>query len=93
MARIIPAMEFVPQWALGVAVIIIAASVGRAFAKMLRGAGGDAPRALPSEEAAELRQAMDAMQNRLAEVEERLDFAERLLANQRDAGRLGKPLA
>jgi prefoldin subunit 5 len=43
------------------------------------------------EEISELRQSLDAVQNRLSEVEERLDFTERLLAKQRDAERLGSP--
>ena len=34
---------------------------------------------------------LEAGQRRLAELEERLDFAERLLAKQRDADRLGPP--
>ena len=32
---------------------------------------------------------MDTVQHRLAEMEERLEFAERLLAQQREAGRVG----
>jgi hypothetical protein len=36
-------------------------------------------------------QAGDGMQARVEELEERLDFAERLLANQRDADRVGSP--
>jgi uncharacterized protein YceH (UPF0502 family) len=38
---------------------------------------------------AELQQRLEAMQQRVAELEERVDFAERLLAKQRDADRLG----
>lgn len=34
---------------------------------------------------------LEAGQQRMAELEERLDFAERLLAKQRDAERLGPP--
>jgi hypothetical protein len=34
---------------------------------------------------------LEAGQQRLAELEERVDFAERLLAKQRDAERLGPP--
>jgi len=32
---------------------------------------------------------LQAMQHRIAELEERVDFTERLLAKQRDADRLG----
>jgi hypothetical protein len=34
---------------------------------------------------------VDDLQRRLTEVEERLDFAERLLTKQRDADRLASP--
>ena len=77
-----------PEWAMGVVAIVIAISVGRALAGMVRG-----PRRLPQSdpEVGELRQTVDALQQRLGDVEERLDFAERLLAKQRDADRLGSP--
>jgi len=39
----------------------------------------------------EFRDALAQVQQRLAELEERLDFAERLLAQQRDGERLGPP--
>jgi hypothetical protein len=39
----------------------------------------------------QLQQTLDAMQQRMYELEERVDFAERLLATQRDADRLGAP--
>lgn len=39
----------------------------------------------------ESRRAFDAMQSRLGELEERLDFTERLLAKHRDAERPGSP--
>ena len=82
--------EFIPPWALGVGVIIIAGSVARALAALLRSPRGlAAPRA--DAEVAELRQTVDSLQQRLGDVEERLDFAERLLAKQRDADRLGSP--
>ena len=86
-------MDFVPQWALGVGVILIAISVGRALAGGLGGGRGKriGRREAPSEEVAELRQSLEATQNRLGEVEERLDFAERLLAKQRDVEPLAKP--
>jgi hypothetical protein len=34
---------------------------------------------------------VEALKHRLAEVEERLDFAERLLAKERETDRLGPP--
>ena len=74
---------FFPSWALGVAIILIAIQVGRAIsAKASR-------RDLPSDgEIDELRQNLEATQKRVAELEERVDFAERLLAKQRGADRL-----
>jgi hypothetical protein len=77
-------MDFIPGWALGVGVIIIAATVARTLASLLRLGSMRASRRLtPSdEEIGELRQSLDAVQTRLAEVEERLDFTERLLAKQ-----------
>ncbi len=87
-------MGFIPDWALGVGVIIIAITVGKTLTGMLRmmSIRAAARNLTPSdEEIGELRQSLDAVQNRLAEVEERLDFTERLLAKQRDAERLGSP--
>jgi uncharacterized protein YceH (UPF0502 family) len=70
---------FFPSWALGVAIILIAIQVGRAIS------GKASRRDLPSDaELNDLRQNLEAMQNRVAELEERVDFAERLLAKPRD---------
>lgn len=75
---------FFPSWALGVAIILIAIQVGRAIS------GKVSRRDLPSDSDIDaLRQNLEATQNRVAELEERVDFAERLLAKQRDADRLG----
>jgi hypothetical protein len=78
-------MGFIPEWALGVGVIIIAVTIGRTLSAMIRLMGARAAsRRLPAsdEEIGELRQSLDSMQTRLSEVEERLDFTERLLAKQ-----------
>ena len=77
----------IPSWAVGAAIILIAIQVGRAISgrhRMPRGVlqGSDT-------DVDELRQSLEAMQHRVAELEERVDFAERLLAKQRDADRLG----
>lgn len=79
-------MFLVPSWAIGVALIIIAAQVSKAIF------GGKSRRGPPPEheaELSELRQNLDAMQTRVTELEERVDFTERLLAKQRDTDRLG----
>jgi len=73
----------IPSWALGVGIIIIAGSIAKAVTAGLTGmsrrrlAAGDAD---VTAEVTELRQTVDTLQHRLAEVEERLDFAERLLS-------------
>ena len=78
-------MFFIPSWAVGVAVIMIAIQIGRVIS------GKTSRRGLPGSdpEIGELRQSLDAMQSRVAELEERVDFAERLLAKQREAGGAG----
>jgi hypothetical protein len=78
-------MEFIPDWALGVGVIIIAITVARSLSGVVRLIGKRAAgrQVAPADaEIGELRQSLDAVQTRLAEVEERLDFTERLLAKQ-----------
>ena len=78
-------MVDVPGWAIGVGVIILATSLGR----VLRVLGPR--RSAPDAEIAGVREALDDMQRRLGEVEERLDFAERMLAKPRDAERGAPP--
>ena len=79
---------FIPSWALGAAVILIAIQVGRAISRKAR--QRQRGETASDEEVGELREALDAMQHRVAELEERVDFAERLLAKQRDADKLGQ---
>lgn len=82
-------MGFVPEWAIGGAVIIFAVAIAQIVVVKLR----VSYRKLPGSDAemGDLRQAVEAMQTRVGELEERLDFAERLLAQQREANRLGSP--
>jgi hypothetical protein len=81
----------IPSWAVGVVVVVLAV----AFARRIR--GPREPRNIRSllgssdTDVAELRQELDAMQQRVGELEERVDFAERLLAKQRESDRLGSP--
>jgi len=87
----------IPAWAIGVGIIILASSIGKAIMAM----GGVPPKRHKRDEAgggsatdAELnRQAeqLEDAQRRLGELEERMDFAERLLAKQRDGERLAPP--
>ena len=82
-------MGFIPQWAIGVGVIIFAVALAQIVVVKMRAS----VRKLPASdsEIGELRQGLDAMQNRLGELEERLDFAERLLTKYREADRLEPP--
>ncbi len=84
-------MPFViPSWALGAAVILIAIQIGRAISgKYGGGRGRHRGLSASNDEISELRQNLETMQNRVAELEERVDFAERLLAKQRESDRLG----
>ena len=67
--------------ALGIA-RIFSGPIGRALADRLRGASPPPP------SDAALAADVDGLRTRLAEVEERLDFAERLLASARQADQL-----
>ena len=82
-------MGLIPEWAIGGAVLIFAVAVAQIVVVKLRAS----VRKLPAsdEELGELRQALDGVQSRLGEIEERLDFTERLLAQYREADRLGPP--
>ncbi len=80
-------------WAVGVGIIILAVSVGRAVRALSRGFADRGVRDQAAGRAAdpELRAEVDEMQRRLTELEERLDFTERLLAKHRDSERLAPP--
>ncbi len=90
----------IPAWAIGVGIIILASSIGKAIMAM----GGVQPKRHKGDAAgggggggatdAELNRQAEALedaQRRLGELEERMDFAERLLAKQRDGERLAPP--
>jgi hypothetical protein len=82
-------MGFIPEWAIGGAVIIFAVALAQIVVVKLRASVRTLP--APDNETGELRQALDAMQNRLGELEERVDFTERLLAKHREADQLERP--
>ncbi|MGH7538583.1 MAG: hypothetical protein ACREMF_08115, partial [Gemmatimonadales bacterium] len=75
----------------GVVLSLFAFHVGRALADRIRGplrtAAGEDMKALREELTGELHQ----LRSEIGELAERLDFAERLLAKERDAARLGRP--
>ncbi len=72
----------------GTAVAMSFSPVGRALAERLRGKNPDA---LPSEDVEELREHIQSLQQQVSELAERQDFAERMLAQQRD--KIGLPPA
>ena len=65
----------------GTLFLLSVSPIGRALADRLRGPAGPA-------RDPELRAEVEALRQELAELQERVDFAERLLAQRRDAGRL-----
>lgn len=63
------------------AIVILRGPLGRAIADRIAGRVGSEPR---HEDQGEVLAELDEVKHRLGEVEERLDFAERLLARQRE---------
>lgn len=82
-------MGVIPGWAIGVAVIIFASALAKILLAKVRATSPTLPSA--GGETDELRQALEAMEHRVEELEERVDFAERLLAKQREGERLAPP--
>ena len=76
--------------ALGTVLAFLAFPVGRALADRMRGsikgAGAEELKALRED----VRNELDGMRHDMGELAERVDFAERLLAKQREATRLGR---
>jgi hypothetical protein len=75
----------------GSAFLLAISPIGRAIADRIRGAG----RVAPDESVQRLHETqqgildeLDALRQEVGEVQERLDFTERLLAQQRETGRL-----
>ena len=58
-------------------------SIGRAIADRIRGRGETTDPQLLEE--------LDRMRIEMSEIQERLDFAERMISQQKDAPRLGEP--
>jgi hypothetical protein len=88
--------DFVPIFGMMTGVLVtgmfLLGPVGRAIGEVIRhwlGGGRKADAALPSAEIDELHSRLDQVQHQLAELAERQDFAERLLARARDKGALG----
>ncbi len=79
-----------PAWAFGIAFIILAISLRKALPRLLHSIADrqSDPAALPGGATEE---AVDELRRRVAELEERLDFAERLLSQERHPARLAPP--
>jgi Tfp pilus assembly protein PilO len=93
----IPEIQVLPPWMVlppqviglvGIAMVVGAALVlfpiARAIARRLEGRGGNRELLQQVEELRERVRDLEASQHRVAELEERLDFTERLLAQRRD---------
>src|SRR5258708_39478221 len=82
----------IPGWALGVAVIILASSLGRAFIPAMRGRFSRFDRqGLPDADTTRLSEAVDDLPKRPGGIGGRLDFAERMIAQPRDRQGRGPP--
>lgn len=85
-----------PQWAVGIgAILLLVTGLQIVYVRLMppesrrRRLKGE-PAQLPEDVQARLAE-LDEMKHRLAELEERADFTERLLAQQREPERLRRP--
>src|SRR5207248_8738787 len=82
----------IPSWAIGFAFIIVVVTAAQVVVRRLVGPANRGAWQNPTEpDVARLTTALDDVQRRLGELEERMDFAERRLAKERVAERLGPP--
>ena len=93
---------FIPSWAVGVVTIMAGIGLVQILVRAAHKALGLPPHwglsrgrmlmgMTPPGESGEHAATLDDLQRRVAELEERLDFAERLLAQQKDAAQLNPP--
>ncbi len=71
------------------ATVILRGPIGKAMGERIAGRGGD--EAAGRGQIAALQAAMEDVHHRVAELEERVDFTERVLARARGADRLPEP--
>jgi hypothetical protein len=91
----------IPEWSIGVGVIILCVAAGQVMVRLLTSKiprpEPTSPLADPTERSQMLQDIqvrlgeLDQLTQRIGELEERVDFAERLLAKQREEQRLGPP--
>jgi hypothetical protein len=84
-------MWIIPSWAVGVAFLIVVTGTVQTISRRITGRAGGRQGKDVAEESPRLAQALEEVQRRLGELEERVDFAERLLAKERDEARLAPP--
>jgi Tfp pilus assembly protein PilO len=83
-----------PEWAVGVGtILVVVAALQIIYVRLMppehrRRRWKGEPLQLPEDSQSRLAE-LDDVKQRLAELEERVDFTERLLARQREADRLG----
>jgi hypothetical protein len=78
----------IPEWALGVGLIIVLGAVTKIVVRLFVPESARPNLRLPFGDQADQ---LDQLKQRVSELEERLDFTERMLASQREAGRLDPP--
>jgi len=90
-----PAVTFSVFAVTAATAIVLRGPMGKALAEWIRGWSHTEQKWIEAKgaptEVAELRAEVDELRHQLADVHERLDFAERLLAKTRDADRLAPP--
>ena len=85
-------MWMIPSWAIGTAFVVCVVACAQVVVRRLIGSTDKSVGQNPTEpDVARFTQALDDMQRRLGELEERMDFAERLLAKERTVERLSPP--
>lgn len=78
-------------WAIGIGILVIAAQLGKALGALVRAHAGRINRSQPEAEGSHRGEELEDVKRRVGELEERLDFAERLLSKQREAERVAPP--
>ena len=78
-------------WGIAVGILIIAATLSKALAAVLRAYAARIDRSGKTEDDPQLAETVEALRRRVGELEERVDFTEPVLAKQREADRLAPP--
>jgi hypothetical protein len=85
-------MWIIPGWAIGTGFLIVVVGVTQVVVRRLLGRVGWSPAERPSgPDLTPLTQTLEDIQRRLGELEERMDFAERVLTKDREPDRLAPP--